>query len=142
MKTYLNEKKQWVSQKPERFEVGKDYFGVSIYNDDLVYFYSNYYDNVTQLNKDDERYSKNHFKNCVKIYKHQIPTLLTYLGRLFSKQLGLTLDYAPNIGDIVILKTHNYKFKVLDNTPKLFIKLQSIINPDYISVFCINELKK
>lgn len=141
MKTYINNHQKIVSEKPEIFEVGRDYFNNPIYNNDLVYYFSEHYDNVHQLDKNFVGYSKNHFSNSVKIYTHQIPFLLTYLTRLVSKQTINLLNTVPKIGDIVVLKSHNSEFKVLDNTTKIFLKVQSLKNPDYKPVFTLNELK-
>ena len=141
MKTYKNKEGVYVSERPEIFEVGKDYFNNPIYNNDLVYYFSDYYDNVYKLKKDFDGYSKNHFTNTVKIYEHQIPQLLTFLCRLVSNQPFDISKNIPKVDDIVILKSHNYKFKVLDNTGKLFIRVQSLLNPDYITIFGLYELK-
>jgi hypothetical protein len=142
MKTYINDRKKVCTLKPERFEVGVDILGISIYNDDLVYYCSDYAGTVRQLDKNYEGYGINSFNNAIKIYKHQVPELLTYLVRLFNKQLYQTINYIPEIGSIVILRSHNYEYKVLDNKGKLFIKLQSIGNPAIIQIHGVWELNQ
>lgn len=141
MKTYIDKNNKVCSSKPDIFQVGIDNAGNKIYNNDIVYHYNSPFPNIEYLNKDFEKYSKNYFKNTYKIYPHYLAGLLTYLAQLIEDKLYNKLKNIPNIGDVVILRSHNIVFTVLDNKYKLFIKVQSVTNPKYIAIFPIYEFK-
>lgn len=142
MKTYIDKKGKACSFKPDIFKVGVDNNGNTIYNNDIIYHYDNIFPRIEFLEKDFENYNENYFNNTYKIYQHQVPELLTYLAQLFeNKSFNSSLKKIPNIGDEIILKGHNYRFKVLDNKYKLFIKVQSMENPNYITIKPIYEFK-
>jgi hypothetical protein len=139
MKTYKDKSGKYVSEKPEIFEVGRDYFNRPIYNNSLVYFFSDYYNHVRQLEDDFESYPSNYFKNGVVITNQSI-SLFNYLIKIVNKQNSKLLTDIPNVGDIIVLRTINHKFKVIDNTPKLFIKVESLEVNDYTPIFGLYEL--
>jgi hypothetical protein len=141
MKTYKDKSGKYVSEKPKIFEVGVDYFNRPIYNNSLVYFFSDYNSHVRQLEYDFEACPSRYFNNSVVIKTNQISSLLTYLTKIFNKENSGLLTCAPNIGDIIVLRTINHKFKVIDNTPKLFIKAESLEVSDYTPIFGIYELE-
>jgi hypothetical protein len=140
MKTYKDNSGKFVSEKPDIFEVGVDYFNRPIYNNSLVYFFSDYCSYVRQLEYDFEAYPSRYFNNSVVIKTNQIPSLLTYLTKFFNKENSRLLTDTPNVGDIIVLRTINHKFKVIDNTPKLFIKAESLEVSIYTPIFGLYEL--
>lgn len=141
MKTYVDNHGKICIEKPEIFQVGMDYFKDPIFNNDLIYHFG-CISRFEQLDKNFEGYNKNYFGSSVKIYLWKVPELLTLLSNLINNDDSRIIKEVPNIDDIVILKSHNYKFKVLDNTAKLFIKVQSLNNPDWFPIFSLTELTK
>ena len=142
MKTYINIKGQSVSVKPDIFKVGTDYFGQAIYNNDTVYHFSEIVPRFEILRLDFEGYQASYFDSAVKVFSWQITELLTYLAQLFQDKLFRKLSSTPEIGETVILSSHNSAFKVLDNTAVLFIKVQSLNNPDWIDIQPIHKFHK
>jgi hypothetical protein len=140
MKTYINSKGEFCSDKPEIFAVGVDDLGKNIYNNDIVYHYTNPYPRFEFLDENYEGYNKTYFDNTIKVYKSQVPHLLNYLTRIIENYND-SLTIIPNINDIIVLKSHNYEFKVIDNKYKLFLKVQSVTNPNWIEIKPIYEFK-
>lgn len=141
MKTYINSKGEFCSDKPERFVVGVDELGKNIYNNDIVYHYPyNPYHRFEFLDENYEGYNKTYFDNTIKVYKSQVPELLNYLVKMMENNND-SLKNIPDINDIIVLKNHNYDFKVIDNKYKLFLKVQSVKNPNWVEIKPIYEFK-
>jgi hypothetical protein len=155
MKTYINSKGEFCSDKPEIFAVGVDDLGKNIYNNDIVYHYTHFkhcryvarknpynpYPRFEFLDENYEGYNKTYFDNTIKVYKSQVPHLLSYLARIIENYNDSLTKLIPNINDIIVLKSHNYEFKVIDNKYKLFLKVQSVTNPNWIEIKPIYEFK-
>jgi hypothetical protein len=141
MKTYININNKAVSEKPDIFLVGRDYFGHSVYNNSIVYHFG-YIPHVEILKKDFEKYSTHHFDKTVVIHNHELQPLLSYLVQSFNGNTFNRLKTIPEIGQTIQMITLSSNFIVLDNTAGLFIKVQSLSNPNWITVLPIYDFRE